>query len=126
MKKVLFSLEMLGFVFLHIFNAVTGVCLKEQHGICTVDLATSPTLSTAQIFCGLPSIKNRITKEKYSTPEPLVFSDALQEEELAVDFFSFHLCCRALLLGTHVVSASLHSDAHQRALYHFEITWLLS
>lgn len=68
----------LGLCFCIIFSAVTGVCLKEQHGIYTVDLAISPTLSTAQIFCGLPSIKNRIKKEKYSTPEPLIFSDVLQ------------------------------------------------
>lgn len=68
----------LGSCFCIVFNAVTLVCLKEQHGICTVDLATSSTLSTGRISCGLPSIKNRITKEKYSTPEPLIFSDALQ------------------------------------------------
>lgn len=67
-----------GLCFCIVFSAVMGVRLKEQHGICTVDLATSPTLSTAQILCGLPSIKNRIMKEKYSTPEPLIFSGASQ------------------------------------------------
>lgn len=61
-----------------IFSAATGVCLKEQHGIHIVDLAASPTLSAAQVSCGLPSIKNRITKEEYFTPEPLIVSDALQ------------------------------------------------
>lgn len=70
--------KFLGICFCIVFAAVTGICLKEQHGIYTIDLATSPTLSTLQIFCSLPSVKNRIMKEKYSTPELLNFSDTLQ------------------------------------------------
>lgn len=84
MKRCCSLWKCLGLCFCIVFSAVTGVCLKEQHGIYTVDLATSPTLSTAQIFCGLSSMKNRIKKEKYSTPDPLIFSDALQSNLLSI------------------------------------------